>query len=116
MLKVVKLPRKGRGVIALKQFKEGDLIEECHVLLFDMPYGNRHLLEEYAFRWSDKQIALALGNGSLYNHSFEPNAVFVPDKRSRLLRLFAFTDIPKGSEITFDYCGSSSRQLWFKTV
>lgn len=112
---VQNLAGKGRGVIATKRIKKDTLIESCPVLLFDVPNGERHLLEEYAFRWTETKIALALGNGSLYNHSYTPNAEYFQDKKAKCLLFYALRTILPGEEICTNYNGhpEDNSPLWF---
>lgn len=116
LTKVVTLKGKGRGVIAAKRIKKDTVFEECPVLLFDKVVGSQHLLEEYAFRWSPTQIALALGNGSLYNHSYNPNAEYFQDKKSKTICFIARRTILPGEEICTNYNGhpENDSPLWFK--
>ena len=113
---VKSVQRKGRGVFAGQRIKAGTLIESCPVILFDVVQGESHLLEEYAFRWSKKKVAIALGNGSLYNHSYQPNAEYLQDKDNKCILVYALKDIPKGTEICFNYNGhpENKTKLWFK--
>jgi len=111
---LTKIRGKGRGVLAGRRFKQDEVVEECPVLLFDVGIGESHLLECYAFRWNQKQIALALGWGSLYNHSETPNCVMIPYRREKTLILHALRDIDKGEELTFNYMGDSGEPVWFK--
>lgn len=116
LTKVMTLKGKGRGVVAVRRIKKDTIIEECPVILFDMAEGRTHMLEEYAFRWSPKQIALALGNGSLYNHSYTPNAEYFQDKKAKTLCFIALRNILPGEEICTNYNGhpENGNPLWFK--
>lgn len=114
MFQVFKTKGKGRGVKAVRRIAEGTVIEECHVALFDAPEGRKHPMTAYAFRWNKKQVALLLGAGSLYNHSYAPNAVTVPDKRNKTVSIIAYRTIQKGEEILIDYSGGTGCKLWFK--
>lgn len=113
---VVRIRGKGRGVVATKTIQEGQTIEVCPVLLFKQKTSN-HMLQEYCFRWDKETVALALGWGSLYNHSYTPNAVCDPDKRRKAVVITALTKIEKGTEITFNYNGAPDdmSKLWFDT-
>lgn len=94
--------KKGRGVYALSAFKKGELIEECELIflkLADVPDS----LEGYVFEYTKKTIALALGNGSLFNHSENPNAKFSFNKKKQTLLFHSIRPIKKGEEITVDY-------------
>lgn len=69
-------------------------------------------LAQYVFNWSDGVVAIALGYGSLYNHSYRPNAKFY--REGSLTQVFyAIRDIDAGEEITVDYNGP---QLSFDVV
>lgn len=113
---VKKIKGKGRGVLALSSIKKDTLIESCPVVLFPVKLGNNHMLEGYAFRWTKTHVALALGNGSLYNHSYKPNAEYFQDKKSGTLEVYALRNIKPGEEICFNYNGHPDNKsaLWFK--
>lgn len=115
-LEIKTVPNKGRGVFAKKRFKEGDLIEACPIALFKSPEGQRHICEKYAFRWSKGKVAIALGYGSLYNHSYNPNAEYLCDSLGLQLLVYARRNIAVGEEICFNYNGDpeSQQPLWFK--
>lgn len=70
-------PGKGRGVFAQRNFKKGEVIETCPVIV--LPAKEIDSLEltqlyNYYFAWGpdSKDGAIALGYGSLYNHSYNP--------------------------------------------
>jgi SET domain-containing protein len=65
---------------------------------------DRTLLFEYYFDW-DGDAALALGYGSLYNHSGTPNAEYVKDTANDVVMVRAVAAIGPGEEITFTYSG-----------
>jgi SET domain-containing protein len=108
-VKVLKIPGKGRGVVSVKKVKKFTLIEECPVLLFKVQENEKHLLEGYSFRWDKNQIALALGNGSLYNHSSNPNLLHLQNKKNKTVEFYSARDIKAGEELCFKY----SDNLWF---
>lgn len=113
MFRVIRTKRRGRGVEATRRIVEGTVIEKCHVILFDVPEGKKHPMYAYAFRWNKKQVALLLGAGSLYNHSYEPNATTVPNKRDKTVSIVANKTIQKGQEIFIDYSGGTGCKMWF---
>jgi uncharacterized protein len=110
---------KGLGVFARRRIRDGEVIETCPVLVLpaaalgEGPGG----LWAYGFDWSRGTVALALGFGSLYNHSFEPNARY-DDMRLRAKRFTALRDIAEGEEITVNYNGEPSdrSKVWFDVV
>src|ERR1022692_2163276 len=93
---------KGRGVFATCKIKKGTVIERVPVLLVpiaDLVDGLQNpTLNRYFYHWSKKHVAVCLGYGSLYNHSFEPNARYVHGRDMVTYR--AVCDIGIGDEIT----------------
>ncbi|PWU22921.1 SET domain-containing protein-lysine N-methyltransferase [Candidatus Cerribacteria bacterium 'Amazon FNV 2010 28 9'] len=103
-----RIPHAGRGVFARKHISEGDLIERCPVLELptrDIPLLEKTLLHNYYFLWGEElsQVAIALGFGSLYNHSYSPNATYHKFMKKRYLEFIAIKDIAENEEITVNY-------------
>lgn len=102
---VKEVPGKGRGVFARKPIKKGTIIESVPVLLVplkDLVAGKDNpFLNKYMYVWSKTAYAISLGYGSLYNHSYEPNARYVFG--AMRLTYKAERDIAKGEEITINY-------------
>jgi hypothetical protein len=102
------IPGKGRGVVALRSFAAGDTIERCPVIVLpaaDVPQIVRTRLASYYYEWGDDcgQGAIALGCGSLYNHSYEPNARYEFREEADCIEFLALRDIAPGDEITVNY-------------
>jgi hypothetical protein len=57
---------------------------------------------DYCFVWSEGVLALAMGFGSLYNHSEKPNAHFSSNEADQLISVFAVRDISAGTEISIN--------------
>ncbi len=100
---------RGRGVFAACRIAAAEVIEEVPVLVLPteilwMPQGTAELAN-YVFEWSPGKVALALGYGSLYNHSFDPNAR-VDDRAIRRKRFVAIRDIEPHEEILINYHGA----------
>jgi SET domain-containing protein len=97
---------KGRGVFARRPIGAGEVIETCPVLV--LPAGSVEDgsagIDRYVFEWGGGKLALALGYGSLYNHSYRPNARYV-DLAGRTKLFTALRDIAAGEEITVNYNG-----------
>lgn len=112
--------KKGRGVFASVEFERGDIIELCPVILISM--NDRKIIHEtglhdYYFVWGDEDdmAAIALGYGSLYNHSDTPNAQFINDLENDLIIMECLKPIKPGDEIFINYVDHrSTEQLWFK--
>jgi SET domain-containing protein len=101
-------PGKGRGVVATRPFQAGETIERPPVLVIparEAPLIRDTRLAHYYFEWGDdcKQAAIALGNGSLYNHSYTPNARYEFREPEECLEFIALRDIGPGEEITINY-------------
>lgn len=96
---VKKSSRHGYGVFAGKRFKEGDLIEECYILI---TRGKDKALENYYFDVNGK-YALLTGFGCIYNHSEDPNADYRYNEKRKLFTFKAEKTIRKGEEIFISY-------------
>jgi hypothetical protein len=82
-LLVVKVPGKGRGVAAGRRFTRDELIERAPVVVLSAADWDivRHTeVARYCFLWGvgGRQAGIALGTGSLFNHSYTPNAIARP--------------------------------------
>ena len=88
---------------------EGTVVETVPVLVLPTKdlYGptKTSLLGQYAFYWNENSVALALGYGSLYNHSYTPNLACT-DIAPQTKRFTAICDIEQDEELTFNYGGS----------
>ena len=103
----------GRGVFAQKTIKIGDIIEECPIIkmkLQEMTVRKQMLLNYYAFMIDEhnEYTGIALGYGSLYNHSDNCNATYYFDKEKELMIFEAIQSIGKNQEITINYLGPDS--------
>ena len=108
----------GLGVFAARAFTAGELVECCPVIVCPPP--DEALIEQTQLRgvyftWKDDAIAVALGYGSLYNHSWDPNACYELDHRRRAARFRAVRAIAPGDEVTINYTGHPEGRgdLWF---
>jgi len=107
----------GRGVFATRRFAAGDVIERCPLL----PVLEEQIdaldstdLFGFSFEWEDG-VALALGFGSLYNHSCQQNARYDHDYDNELIIYSAVRAIEAHDEITVNYSGDPDGriELWF---
>lgn len=102
---------KGRGVFAGKDFEAGEVMEICPVLRIpddQSIYMEGTVIENHWFEAGDKEeeYLIALGFGSLYNHSYRPNAYYCIDGKMNLIYYHARRKIRKGREITVNYNGN----------
>jgi SET domain-containing protein len=109
-------PRKGRAFSRdFHRQKRG-----IEAVLLDFQEGERSLaierpLGSYYFRWKDGVNAILFGYGSLYNHSYFPNAVYRRNYENHSMDFVALHDIRAGQEITINYNGKPDCRdpLWF---
>ena len=101
---------KGRGCFATAAIKKGQLIERCPVVI--VPITQKELIDQsllyhYYYAWTpdEEGVAISLGYGSIYNHSYKPNAVFDRVFAGGYIDYVALRDIAIGEEITVNYNG-----------
>lgn len=113
---------RGRGVFAARRFEPGETIEVCPVLALseaDARTLDGTGLYDYYFGWGKdgKAAAIALGYGSLYNHSPSPNAIHRKHQADGFIAVTAVQRIERGEEIFIRYdtgAGSDAQQIWFE--
>lgn len=110
---------KGRGVFSTQDLNEGDFIESCPVIVIpkdEVPLIHKTFLHDYYFIWKKGRCAIALGYGSLYNHSTSPNADYEMDFMNKTIDVFCTKAIKAGDEITVSYIQEDKQgeTLWFK--
>lgn len=121
LIEVRRIPSKGRGVFATAFIPEGTVFERVPVLV--MPAKEMDVLQEntvlshYLFAWGKNTVAMALGFGSLYNHSYSPNACY-EDVSGQMKNYIAIRDIQAGEEVTINYNGDSdsTEAVWFDVI
>ena len=118
LIEVKQTRHKGRGVFAREQIPAGTVFERVPVIVIPadevLEAAAGGVVQDYVFQWGRGTVALALGFGSIYNHSYIPNARY--DDRGRMTKIFtALRDIEAGEEITVNYNGSEDDQtpVWF---
>lgn len=108
----------GTGVFATAAFEIDDVIERCPVLVVppdqafevaDTVFG------DYVYEWEGGS-ALALGFGSLYNHSRASTARYEMDYDLEEIHVVAVQPIAEGDEITINYNGDHTdpSPVWFE--
>ena len=112
------IPDGGRGVFADDKIKAGEVIEAAPILVLEFNEfidSNWNLLFEYYF-WLDDYVVWALGYGSLYNHSSDPNCKYEISKEDKTITFTALREIKRDEEILFDYKQDSDSDLplWFE--
>lgn len=117
-----KIINAGRGVYAGRDIKKDEIIEKCPVI--DVPKHDMSNLKEsvlvtyfFYFGKNRKQLLVALGFGSIYNHTYKPNATFKIKPKDQVIDFVALKDIKKDEEITVNYKHGNpkvKRPLWFE--
>ncbi len=112
--------RGGRGVFAERRFAKGETIERCPVIVIpadQLDHIYETTLSNYVYPWIDKveEAVMVLGFGSIYNHSFSPNADWLQDFTESVQSYVALRDIEQGEEITVNYNGppDDGSPVWF---
>lgn len=113
---------KGRGVFSKDGIEEKDIIEKCPVIFVSSAEEINLIactsLMNYVFRWNTEQevITIALGFGSLYNHSSANNAFYKMNLQESTIDIIALKVIKPGEEITINYLGFTGKDArkWFE--
>ncbi|KAJ6512192.1 cytidine deaminase-like protein [Mycena vitilis] len=107
---------KGRGVFAAREIPSRTVVESSPVLLLGKEeyetHGRFTILDHYTFKWKNGAMALALGLGSLFNHSNFPNLSYTIDPTNDLIHYTTTRPIGPDEELCI-YYGST---LWFDSV
>ena len=116
----------GWGVFAIEFIPSDEIIEICPVILFPINEigkdSDATVLSQYPFAWSKSEDAFVLGYGSLYNHSYDPNAWYKRDFDEQVIKIISRKLIKAGEQITISYNGYNpdtgdmlpeTEPLWF---
>jgi uncharacterized protein len=118
--------KAGRGVFAAQDIEEQEIIESCPVI--EMSLEDSHRLKEtqlknYYFMWGPgeekERVAICLGFGSMYNHSYKPNATYSKKLADHVIEFVAIKPIKKGEEVTVNYNYGKPEDkstLWIKEI
>lgn len=113
-LELRKHPVRGRGVFcAAGSIPQNTLVEVSPILLFTSDEYEQHgkftIADHYTYRWQGG-YALALGLGSMFNHSSKPNVGFIRDFKNGVIRYVTLREVKQDEELCISY-GSN---LWFE--
>jgi SET domain-containing protein len=102
---VKRVKGKGRGVFARQPIPAGQVIEKVPVIVIsDSTFvgGDKNpTRKKYFFVWGKNKVAMVLGYGSIYNHSYMPNARY--EHGPQVLTFRTLRDIAADEEITINY-------------
>lgn len=108
-------PIHGFGIFAQESIKQGELIEEARLLRLKWRSFYIHEPITFDYVWENtkcscptckefgRRVYLALGNGSLYNHSNMTNTTQKLDFVTESILIHAKVDIQAGEEIFLNY-------------
>ena len=123
MLIVRPVGNKGRGIFTDAPIAKGAVIERAPVIELaaeQWEFVEKTELFHYCYSWGteSQHAAVALGYGSLYNHSYDPAAVYVKRLEERVVEFVALRDIAAGEEVTINYNGdpTDKQPMWFGDV
>lgn len=113
---------KGRGVFASQFISKGTVVEVSPVLIFpskEVTHTSQTVLQHYTYYWpnpsnprSAQTQAIALGLGSMFNHStLRQNVVWSRNIAAEAIIYTAHRDIQAGEELCISY---GSARLWFQ--
>ena len=101
-LRVKASPIHGLGVFTSGSLPKGLEIERAGILSI-----GQDVLPDYTFGWPQnskwEEFVIALGYGSYYNHSSEPNIEWISDEVNRLLVFRTLREIAPGEELLSNY-------------
>lgn len=114
-LEVRRIAGKGRGVFAKSLIPKGTVFETVPMLVCKQQDILESTLMNYVYAWGKDTVGVALGYGSMYNHSYKPNARYfdLPLQRKEFV---ALRDIQPGEEVTINYNGEpkDKKPVWFE--
>lgn len=96
----------GLGVFADKEIAKNSLIEICPLILLptsDLKYIKKTKLNYYYFEYNEDYFNIMLGYGSIYNHSYTPNAKYSFNYKDKIIKIFSIKNIKKDEEIFINY-------------
>lgn len=106
MLEIKLTKTMGRGVFAAKNIKAGTVVNVSETLVVKKSgIGSKCVLLDYFYDFDRNNFLLALGYGSLFNHSKTPNieVARIEVGKRHLLEYTALMPIKKGEQLFFNY-------------
>lgn len=100
----------GRGVVAERDIKLGEVITNCELLVLsaeDTIKVNETDLKWYTFTYNKEtnQDCLVMGDGEIFNHDDDANTLYglIDWNGRKLMRFQAARDIKKGEQLFINY-------------
>lgn len=105
MLIVAQNKKFGRHILASSPIKKGQLIEVSNLIIIkskaDVVAVENSILSNYVYAYGRHGVAIALGIGSLFNHSPKPNVEYAV--RNKKMHFWATRNIKEGEQLFIDY-------------
>ena len=102
MVKIKYTKDKGRGVFARCDIGEGTIVFSNYYIAEAIEKVQQTIFDSYVYDFGDNnQVVMALGEGSLINHSKDPNCDFHFEGDQLVFK--ANRDIFEEEELTIDY-------------
>ncbi len=116
---------KGRGAYAARGFKEGEVVEECPVIVLYKPFEDlAPRIQTIVFNWgsltmTEPSNALVLGYGAIDNHANPANMLYKGVLENHSIQYIAAKDINKDEELTVNYNDANGQpycdeETWFE--
>lgn len=109
---------QGNGIFAKVNIRKNSIIDICPVLIFSAKDANiieNTSIGSYHYQWTRGKYVLALGFGSLFNHSYDANCQYEMQYKEKTIRFIACKNIKKGEEVFINYNGDPDckKKVWF---
>ena len=102
MIEIKKTRKMGRGLFAAVDLPEDVIIEVSPAVVYKFS-KKFHPTDRYTFEWSKTEVALALGLGSLFNHSVRPNVDWRNRGDNSTIEFFTIRPVKAGRQLFIDY-------------
>ena len=99
----------GRGVFSIRAFFKNEVVKVSPIFELDEKYSKLpQAFKDRVFNWghltgTESSRAIALGYGSIYNHSDTPNLRYEADYDSKILKFITMRAIDPGEHLTIHY-------------
>ena len=112
--------KRGIGVFTKKAIPANTTIEISPVIVLPTKQVKSLLktkMASYVFKWGEsaRKLGLALGYGSLYNHSYSSNCQYTSDFKKNLLVIKTRRKIEKNEElfVNYNHQWNDKTPVWF---
>lgn len=106
LIQIKKHPKMGRGVFSLIDLKKGSLVEVSELIILSkkdtkIVLSGLKSLAKFLFTYNKEQVAIALGVGSLFNHSNKPNIEYI--FKNKKLYFITNKSVKAGEQLFINY-------------